>query len=147
MKAHGGWMRPWLPWPWALGGAREAVVARELTKKFEEFRRGSLSELAEFYADADAPRGEAVVLVGPAVETEPDETDIDAMIRTGAGGGAAYQAAFGRYRDADRRQEERDLQTRPGNQGRQGLNLRVIGGKHGSKARTGSGGPQKAAPD
>ena len=67
----------------ALGGAREAVVARELTKKFEEFRRGSLSELAEFYADADAPRGEAVVLVGPAVETEPDEADIDAMIRTG----------------------------------------------------------------
>lgn len=47
----------------ALGGARPAAVCRELTKKFEEVRRGSLEELAAYYED-NAPRGEIVVLIG-----------------------------------------------------------------------------------
>ena len=63
-----------------LGGDRKAVVARELTKKFEEFNRGTLEQLANHYANAEAPRGEAVVLIGPALETEPSEQDVDAMI-------------------------------------------------------------------
>jgi 16S rRNA (cytidine1402-2'-O)-methyltransferase len=48
-----------------LGGARAAAVARELTKKFEQVRRGPLGELAGQYAVEDPPRGEVVVLVGP----------------------------------------------------------------------------------
>nr|WP_319486907.1 16S rRNA (cytidine(1402)-2'-O)-methyltransferase [uncultured Cohaesibacter sp.] len=66
-----------------LGEGREVVVARELTKKFEEFHRGTLRELADHYANADAPKGEAVILIGPAEEQEPDEEDIDAMILAG----------------------------------------------------------------
>ena len=46
-------------------GPREAVVARELTKMFEEARRGTLAELAAHYEAAGPPRGELVVLVGP----------------------------------------------------------------------------------
>jgi 16S rRNA (cytidine1402-2'-O)-methyltransferase len=46
-------------------GAREAVVARELTKKFEEARRGALADLAAHYEREGPPRGEIVVLVGP----------------------------------------------------------------------------------
>lgn len=46
-----------------LGDGREAVVARELTKKFEEIRRGSLSDLAAHYR-ATPPKGEIVVLIG-----------------------------------------------------------------------------------
>lgn len=46
----------------ALGGDREAAVCRELTKKFEEIRRGTLEELALHYASAK-PKGEIVVLV------------------------------------------------------------------------------------
>lgn len=46
----------------ALGGARPAAVCRELTKKFEEIRRGSVDELADFYATT-TPKGEIVVLV------------------------------------------------------------------------------------
>ena len=46
----------------ALGAERTAAVCRELTKKFEEIRRGTLSELSEFYAAA-TPKGEIVVLV------------------------------------------------------------------------------------
>lgn len=48
-----------------LGGEREAVVARELTKKFEEYRRGSLAELASFYNDKKV-QGEIVLLVAGA---------------------------------------------------------------------------------
>ncbi|GGL51507.1 16S rRNA (cytidine(1402)-2'-O)-methyltransferase [Wenxinia marina] len=47
-----------------LGGARPAAVARELTKRFEEVRRGTLDELAAAL-DAEAVKGEVVVLVGP----------------------------------------------------------------------------------
>ncbi len=50
-----------------LGGARLAAVARELTKRFEDIRRGTLASLAADYAEAGAPRGEIVVLVGPPV--------------------------------------------------------------------------------
>lgn len=43
-------------------GDREAVVTRELTKKFEEAKRGTLSELAAFYKDKKV-QGEIVVVV------------------------------------------------------------------------------------
>ena len=66
-----------------LGGDRQAVVARELTKHFEEFRRDSLMALTDHYKNSDAPKGEAVILLGPAPETAPDEADIEAMILEG----------------------------------------------------------------
>ncbi|WP_211212084.1 16S rRNA (cytidine(1402)-2'-O)-methyltransferase [Kiloniella laminariae] len=46
-------------------GNRPAAVARELTKKFEEVRRGSLQDLAAHYTEAGGPKGEIVVVVGP----------------------------------------------------------------------------------
>ncbi|HUY68223.1 MAG TPA: 16S rRNA (cytidine(1402)-2'-O)-methyltransferase [Alphaproteobacteria bacterium] len=48
-----------------LGADREAAIARELTKLFEETRRGTLGELAGHYA-ANAAKGEIVIVVGPA---------------------------------------------------------------------------------
>jgi 16S rRNA (cytidine1402-2'-O)-methyltransferase len=62
-------------------GARDAAVARELTKKFEEIRRGTLADLAAHYAEAGAPRGEIVIVVGPAGAPEAtDEAALDAAI-------------------------------------------------------------------
>lgn len=62
-------------------GARDAAVARELTKKFEETRRGKLAELAEHYLREGPPRGEIVVLVGPpSGQTETDAGALDAAI-------------------------------------------------------------------
>ena len=45
-------------------GAREAVVARELTKKFEEFRRGTVADLAAQFSK-EPPKGEVVILLAP----------------------------------------------------------------------------------
>ena len=47
-----------------LGEDRPAAVARELTKKFEEVRRGPLAELHAWYADQPKVRGEIVVVIG-----------------------------------------------------------------------------------
>jgi 16S rRNA (cytidine1402-2'-O)-methyltransferase len=44
---------------------REACVCRELTKKFEEARRGPIEDLARAYAAGPPPLGELVILVGP----------------------------------------------------------------------------------
>ncbi|MEX0449425.1 16S rRNA (cytidine(1402)-2'-O)-methyltransferase [Spiribacter sp. 221] len=52
-----------------LGAGRESAVCRELTKRFETTRSGSLAQLAEWIrGDADRMRGEFVILVGPGVE-------------------------------------------------------------------------------
>lgn len=60
-----------------LGGERNAAVSRELTKRFEETRRGPLAELAETYAAEGPPKGEAVVLIGPAAAAEASAEDLD----------------------------------------------------------------------
>lgn len=61
-------------------GNREAAVAREITKKFEEAVTDSLSALAARYADSP-PRGEIVIVVAP--PGEPDAAsaeDADAAL-------------------------------------------------------------------
>ena len=55
-------------------GSRPAAVARELTKRFEEVRRGTLSELAAHYA-AHAARGEVTIVVGPPEQDDPEDLD------------------------------------------------------------------------
>lgn len=46
-----------------FGPSRRAAVARELTKKFEEIERGTLSEVRAYFAAYDKVRGECVILV------------------------------------------------------------------------------------
>ena len=61
-------------------GAREAVVARELTKLHEEVRRGTLVSLAGDYAAGAETRGEiAIVIAPPSPEAAPP--DIDSLLR------------------------------------------------------------------
>ena len=67
----------------AGAGERAAVVARELTKQFEEFKRGSIVELSRIYKDAD-PRGEVVLVIAGAprpIVTEHELSDAAAQLR------------------------------------------------------------------
>ena len=59
----------------AIGGDRQAAVCRELTKKFEEVRRGTLADLA---SDLDGVnvKGEVVVLIDRAAPREVSEEDL-----------------------------------------------------------------------
>ncbi len=61
-------------------GDRQGVISREITKKFEEHRRGSLADLATHYAEAGAPRGELVVVVGPPLPDEASPEDVDRLL-------------------------------------------------------------------
>ena len=70
------------------GGGREAVVAREMTKQFEEFRRGTVGELAEYYG-GNAPRGEVVVLVAGATPVALDEAALREHAQRLRAGGAS----------------------------------------------------------
>ncbi len=61
-------------------GDREAAVARELTKKFEEVVSGTLGELAARYAENE-PKGEIVVIVAPpAADQNSESGDMDAAL-------------------------------------------------------------------
>ena len=62
-------------------GEREAAIARELTKLYEELRRGTLTELAAHYAEAGDPKGEVVIIIAPPSPTVASETDVEAMLR------------------------------------------------------------------
>ncbi|MGX5713124.1 16S rRNA (cytidine(1402)-2'-O)-methyltransferase [Sphingopyxis terrae subsp. ummariensis] len=59
-------------------GNREAAVAREISKLYEECVTGPLEELAVRYADAP-PKGEIVVMVGPPQEQAVEAADDDAI--------------------------------------------------------------------
>ncbi len=71
-------------------GPRACAVARELTKKFEEVRRGTLFEVSAHYAE-NAPRGEITVLVGP--PELADAEDLDGQLRSALAANSVKDAA------------------------------------------------------
>ena len=60
----------------AGAGERAAVVARELTKQFEEFKRGSVGELSSVYREVD-PKGEVVLVIAGAEKRVVTEDELD----------------------------------------------------------------------
>jgi 16S rRNA (cytidine1402-2'-O)-methyltransferase len=66
-------------------GPREAAVCRELTKMYEEIRRGDLATLARDYAAAEEPRGEIVIVIAPPGAPAPDAADLDTLLRQALG--------------------------------------------------------------
>jgi 16S rRNA (cytidine1402-2'-O)-methyltransferase len=76
-----------------LGGERAAAVCRELTKKHEEVRRGTLAVLADG-AVADPVRGEVtVVLAGAAPAAGPDVGSLVGAVRERVAGGERLKDA------------------------------------------------------
>jgi 16S rRNA (cytidine1402-2'-O)-methyltransferase len=78
----------------ACGADRPVAVARELTKAFEDVWRGSLAD-AVARAQRTEPRGEYVVVVGPAAERAPaGDAEVEDAIRAAlADGRSARDAA------------------------------------------------------
>jgi 16S rRNA (cytidine1402-2'-O)-methyltransferase len=63
-----------------FGGAREAVLARELTKQFETLHAGALAELLEWVGrDADQQLGEFVILIHGVPRAEREAVDEEAV--------------------------------------------------------------------
>ena len=77
-----------------LLGSRPAAIARELTKLFEEVRRGPLTELAQHYALHPDVKGEIVLVIGPPGETEaPVAERLDEALRSAMAGASVKDAA------------------------------------------------------
>jgi 16S rRNA (cytidine1402-2'-O)-methyltransferase len=76
----------------AVFGSRPAAVARELTKRFEEVRRGTLAELAAHYAGEPA-RGEITLVVGRAAPEAAGVDELDARLRAALAVSGVREAA------------------------------------------------------
>lgn len=76
-------------------GDRPACVAREITKMYEEFFRGTLSQAAAHYQQ-NPPRGEIVLLIHGAVDSPPalwDEETVRSAVRDELLAGASTKDA------------------------------------------------------
>ena len=87
----------------AFGADRPAAVCRELTKTYEEIRRGTLAELAGWAVESE-PRGEITLVVGGAPvrpAERPADEDLRAAVAEQEAGGVsrrdAIQAVAGEY--------------------------------------------------
>jgi 16S rRNA (cytidine1402-2'-O)-methyltransferase len=78
----------------AFGVTRAAVVCRELTKTYEEVRRGTLGELAAWAAEG--VRGEITVVVSGSTVAAPkaDDVDLVAAVRAREAAGESRKAAI-----------------------------------------------------
>jgi 16S rRNA (cytidine1402-2'-O)-methyltransferase len=75
-------------------GARPAAMCRELTKAFEEVRRGTLEELAAHFAKAGTPKGEIVLVIAPPDKRVPavSSEELDARLKRALARGSLKDA-------------------------------------------------------
>jgi 16S rRNA (cytidine1402-2'-O)-methyltransferase len=65
-----------------MGDERAVCVAREMTKKFEEFWRGNAKDAAQYYSE-NHPKGEVTLIIAPAAENEQwDEEQVRVALQT-----------------------------------------------------------------
>lgn len=62
-------------------GPRQVCVARELSKKFEEYRRDCVTDLIAHYKQAGPPKGEIVVIVAPPEQNSMSDIEIETALR------------------------------------------------------------------
>lgn len=83
----------------ACGDEHPAAVGRELTKKFEEFVRGSLADVIQHFKETP-PRGECVIVLGGAPPRVEEAPDADALLQTALSQGLSPKDAARRVADA-----------------------------------------------
>ena len=64
-----------------FGINRQVVIARELSKLFEEVRRGTVKQIIESVADKETPKGEIVLMVGPPMKASVDMGTTDVALK------------------------------------------------------------------
>jgi 16S rRNA (cytidine1402-2'-O)-methyltransferase len=64
-----------------LAPERDICVARELTKRHEEWLNGTAAEIAQTLSAREQVRGEIVLLLAPAEEDVPQAEDVDALLK------------------------------------------------------------------
>ncbi len=80
----------------AFGADRPAALCRELTKTYEEVRRGTLAQLAAWAAERE-PRGEITLVVGgatPGPAQRPDDDELRAAVARREAGGDSRRDAI-----------------------------------------------------
>ncbi|MCE8007582.1 16S rRNA (cytidine(1402)-2'-O)-methyltransferase [Aestuariivita sp.] len=75
-----------------LGGSRQAAICREITKKFEEVRRGTLDELAAGLEGASL-KGEVVVLIARGDSEKISDSDLETDLKAALGSMSMKDAA------------------------------------------------------
>lgn len=61
-------------------GQREIAIAREITKIYEECKKGTAHELLEFYSE-NSPKGEIVIMIAPPLEKNINDYDIESELK------------------------------------------------------------------
>ena len=80
----------------ALGaGQKKIAVAREMTKQYEEVRRGTVSTLRAYYNDTP-PRGEVVIVLAGSEHRAVEESDVRARARALAAEGRSARDVVAR---------------------------------------------------
>jgi 16S rRNA (cytidine1402-2'-O)-methyltransferase len=74
-------------------GDRPATVCRELTKRYEEVRRGTLRELALERRDDGEARGEIVIVIGGSQAPHADDDDVALAVAVALRSGATTRDA------------------------------------------------------
>jgi 16S rRNA (cytidine1402-2'-O)-methyltransferase len=72
---------------------REVALCRELTKRFEQVRRGTARDLADALAEEADPKGEIVLVLAPPAPRKLSEADVDALLRDALTRGSVKDAA------------------------------------------------------
>ena len=62
-------------------GVRHVAVVREITKMYEEVRKGTAAELAAWYTENTAPKGEIVLVIDRAAEGDYSDEDIIPLLQ------------------------------------------------------------------
>lgn len=62
-------------------GNRPVAVVREMTKLYEESRRGDIEELLHYYEQEGHPKGEIVIVFGPPEEKQYSEDELVLLIK------------------------------------------------------------------
>lgn len=65
----------------AVMGARDVAVVREITKMFEEVRKGDAQDLVAHYTEKGAPKGEIVLVIAPPQVKETSAHDLEHLLR------------------------------------------------------------------